>query len=95
MQSSPAASNNEDSPIVEAGTIADSAHEAASAEPPPPVLNLVAAPRTEETGNAPAVLISAVVGLFPMANQGLLRDMRDIAPAKVSPVQSRVFCRST
>ena len=32
------------------------------------------APRTEEGDAKPAVIASAVIGLFPMANQGLLRD---------------------
>ncbi len=76
-----------DLPIADAGTIADAPTDT---EPPPPALNLIAAPRTEETGDAPAVLISAVVGLFPMANQGLLRDMRDMARGEgvSGPVES-------
>ncbi len=35
-----------------------------------------AVPRSEDLSPEPAVLTSAVVGLFPAANQGLLRDMR-------------------
>ncbi len=39
-------------------------------------------PRTDDDENPkPAVLVSAVVGLFPMANQGLLRDMQAMVVA--------------
>jgi hypothetical protein len=39
-------------------------------------LKLKAAPRTEESDDAPAILPCAILGLFPQANQGLLRDMQ-------------------
>ncbi|HYE19013.1 MAG TPA: AAA domain-containing protein, partial [Tepidisphaeraceae bacterium] len=44
--------------------------------PDKPALKLGAAPRTEALGDAPAILPSAVLGLFPVANQGLLRDLQ-------------------
>ena len=44
--------------------------------PPDPLetLKLVPAPKSEESPDEPAIICSAVLGLFPMANQGLLRD---------------------
>src|SRR5205823_3932704 len=43
------------------------------------VLELKPAPRADEGEAVPAILPSAVLGLFPMANQGLLRDMQAMA----------------
>lgn len=40
----------------------------------PESLPLVAAPRAEEDGERPAIIPGAVLGLFPVTNQGLLRD---------------------
>ncbi len=37
---------------------------------------LVAVPRTEDLPDTPALLPSAVIGLFPLANPGLLRDTK-------------------
>jgi len=37
-------------------------------------LQLLAAPKSDEADAKPSILPSAVLGLFPMANQGLLRD---------------------
>jgi hypothetical protein len=42
-------------------------------------LALKAAPRADELEERPAIISSAVLGLFPMANQGLLRDMQAMA----------------
>jgi hypothetical protein len=41
-----------------------------------PAFTFSPAPRAEEVEDKPALLMSAVLGLFPMANQGLLRDMQ-------------------
>lgn len=41
-----------------------------------PLVELQAAPRTDDLEDAAQVLSAAVLGLFPMANQGLLRDMQ-------------------
>lgn len=60
--------------------------------PPPsiPEFSLAPAPRAEEADDRPALLISAVMGLFPMANQGLLRDMQAMAAGEAvsGPVTS-------
>ncbi len=40
----------------------------------PSTFALLAAPRPDADQESPAILCSAVLGLFPMANQGLLRD---------------------
>ncbi len=37
-------------------------------------LTLIPAPRADESADGAAILCSAILGLFPMANQGLLRD---------------------
>ena len=39
---------------------------------------LQAVPRADDLGTQPALLESAVLGLFPASNQGLLRDTRDM-----------------
>jgi len=44
----------------------------------PPTIELVAAPKSEELAGRAQVILSAVLGLFPMANQGLLRDTREL-----------------
>lgn len=41
-----------------------------------PALELQPCPRAEEMSEAPAILLSAVLGLFPLSNQGLVRDTR-------------------
>jgi hypothetical protein len=56
-------------------------------------LKLVAPPRAEEEEDGkPRVVPAAVIGLFPMANQGLLRDMQAMVAgeALVGPVKSFV-----
>src|SRR5688500_10909291 len=45
----------------------------------PDRLSLKSAPRADETPSVPTLIPSAVLGLFPMANQGLLRDMQAMA----------------
>ena len=42
----------------------------------PASIPLVGTPRTEELDAGPAILPAGVLGLFPMSNQGLLRDMQ-------------------
>jgi hypothetical protein len=65
-----------------------------AAEPPRGInaIKLQAAPRAEETGAAATIHLSAVLGLFPMANQGLLRDMQAMAGGEglAGPVTSFV-----
>lgn len=41
-------------------------------------IQLVAAPRTTDTEQKQMLIASAVLGMFPMANQGLLRDTREM-----------------
>jgi hypothetical protein len=57
---------------------------------PIPRFNLSPAPRAEEADDKPTLLLSAVLGLFPMANQGLLRDMQAMSAGEslVGPVTS-------
>ena len=49
-------------------------------------------PRTDADDNTPQILPSAIVGLFPLANQGLIRDMQALlAGEEVSgPIESFV-----
>ncbi|QOV87323.1 AAA domain-containing protein [Humisphaera borealis] len=47
-------------------------------QPATPVVELQAAPRTDDLESSPQIVMSAVLGLFPMANQGLLRDMQEM-----------------
>ncbi len=73
--------------------IAEGAPEAPKKEPvtsEPAVISLTAAPRGDDLNAGPAILPSAVLGLFPMANQGLLRDMQAMAAGEklAGPVQS-------
>lgn len=60
--------------------------------PPDPLetLKLVAAPKSEESPDEPAIICSAVLGLFPMANQGLLRDTQAMlaGEGRGGPVES-------
>jgi len=44
-----------------------------------PDFTLTPAPRADDAEDKPVLLLSAVLGLFPMANQGLLRDMQAMA----------------
>ncbi len=46
---------------------------------------IAAAPRADAAGREPTVFPSGVVGLFPMANQGLLRDTRAMIAAPGLP----------
>jgi len=60
----------------------------------PESLPLEAAPKADEGDNKPAIINAAVLGLFPMANQGLLRDTQAMLAGE--PVQGPVesFLRS-
>jgi hypothetical protein len=60
----------------------------------PAEIPLIAAPRAEETGERPRVVMSAVVGLYPMANQGLLRDTREMMEQGVDPGPVESFLRA-
>jgi hypothetical protein len=53
-------------------------------------LALQAAPRTDDDEAGPAIVPAAVLGLFPMNNQGLLRDMQAMAAGESldGPVRS-------
>lgn len=44
-------------------------------------LSLRPSPRADEDGDRPAIVPAAVIGLFPMANQGLLRDTQALIDA--------------
>ncbi len=57
---------------------------------PSEVPTLSPAPKADETADRPVILMTAILGLFPMANQGLLRDMQAMADGEelVGPVQS-------
>jgi hypothetical protein len=76
--------------------------EATAVDPPAPaaaekpvggttMLHLIAAPAADDDTNEPAILVSAVLGLFPTAHQGLVRDTRamlaETAPA-TGPIQN-------
>jgi hypothetical protein len=52
--------------------------------------SLAPAPRAEDGPEKPAILLSAVLGLFPVANQGLLRDMQALngGEAVAGPITS-------
>jgi len=68
-----------------------STSEPASSESTLPKLNLQPAPRGDDESEQPVILLSAVLGLFPTAHQGLLRDTRamiaDSAPLN-GPIQN-------
>jgi hypothetical protein len=52
---------------------------------------MCAAPRTETNDSKPEIVMAAVIGLFPMNNQGLLRDMQTMSAMPEGlqgPVQS-------
>ncbi len=81
------APNGADQPPAPAVGSTDGASSPAAA-----ALKLSPAPRADEASDAPAVLMSAILGLFPMANQGLLRDMQEMAAqeSQTGPVESFV-----
>lgn len=57
----------------------------------PDTLSLIAAPRAEDTPPQATLIHAAVLGLFPMTNQGLLRDMQAMAGSAeplAGPVES-------
>src|SRR3954468_16329099 len=53
-------------------------------------LQLTAAPKTDDSDVKPSVLTAAVLGLFPMANQGLLRDTQAMVEGEAvkGPIES-------
>jgi hypothetical protein len=75
--------------------VVEAAREKAEAGRKPRGIDLLAlqpAPRADEAGDEATIHVSAVLGLFPVANQGLLRDMQAMArgEALVGPVTSFV-----
>ncbi|HWE94868.1 MAG TPA: AAA domain-containing protein [Tepidisphaeraceae bacterium] len=53
-------------------------------------IELLPAPKADESSESPVILPSAVLGLFPMSNQGLLRDMQAMiaGEGRGGPVES-------
>lgn len=60
-------------------------------------LKLQSAPRADDEDAAPTIVPSAVIGLFPAANQGLLRDMQALVEGEpiTGPMQSFVQVDAT
>jgi hypothetical protein len=56
-------------------------------------LVLSAAPRADESTDGPAILCTAILGLFPMANQGLLRDTQAMVAQGPGPGPVQSFVR--
>lgn len=83
-------------PPAEAGS-AGASDAAEDAQPAPPIVplfgegfaKLAPVPRSDELPDGPAVLPCAVLGLFPVSNQGLLRDTRELIdrPAADGPIR--------
>ena len=57
--------------------------------------NLQAVPRSDDLPSGPAILPSAVVGLYPVSNQGLMRDMRRLIEQPTLDGPIRPFIDST
>lgn len=58
-------------------------------EQPPESLSLLPAPRSEDEQERPVIVNAAVLGLFPLANQGLLRDIQKMIEEPVDgPVKA-------
>ena len=56
---------------------------------PPPAFTLTPAPRADQESDEPGIVLSAVLGLFPVPNQGLLRDTRAMMTEEpVGPVRA-------
>ncbi|HLL91278.1 MAG TPA: AAA domain-containing protein, partial [Tepidisphaeraceae bacterium] len=62
----------------------------ADAGPAPAELTLVASPKGDEGGEVPSVVCAAVLGLYPLANQALLRDAQAMADADPSTLRGPV-----
>jgi hypothetical protein len=80
-------------PFLEINAIARLLADALHLEKPPEFsaeTTLLPVPRAEELGDGPAFLASAVLGLFPISNQGLLRDVKAMlsGEALTGPVES-------
>ncbi|MFN0136757.1 MAG: AAA domain-containing protein [Phycisphaerae bacterium] len=69
---------------------------AASGEPPTD-WSLVPCPRSDETTTKPEILSSAVIGLFPMSNQALIRDTQAMIEegAPDGPIRSFLDVKAT
>lgn len=73
-----------------AGVLGIQASAAFAGDELPETLGLVAAPKSDEGEGKAQIVPAAVLGLYPMANQGLLRDTREMVETGVSggPIQS-------
>lgn len=78
--------------FVEEKPVEDSFVAQPNPEPRSLSFELSASPRADEADESPQIYLSAVLGLFPMANQGLLRDMQAMASGEqlAGPVTSFV-----
>jgi hypothetical protein len=65
-------------PCPASGKVASPGADATPSDPPPS-LPLVPAPRAGDEQAKPQILLSAVLGLYPLANQGLIEDMEALA----------------
>ncbi len=54
----------------------------------PPSFQLQTAPRVDDESDSPAIILSAVLGLFPTAKQGLLRDTQAMLAESASGVSA-------
>jgi AAA domain/REase_MTES_1575/Protein of unknown function (DUF4011) len=57
---------------------------------PPNAFQLRPAPRGDDESDSPTILSSAVLGLFPTANQGLLRDTQHMLAESADPAAARL-----
>lgn len=72
-------------------------------EPPPIFVNetipalvpLTPAPRADESGDKPQILLSAVIGLFPAANESLIRDTKEMLATGIPSGPVQRFVKST
>jgi len=58
---------------------------------PPQTLELLGAPKAEDSGESAEFVLSAVLGLFPAANQGLIRDTKEMLATGVPEGTIRRF----
>jgi hypothetical protein len=65
-------------PCPASGKVASPGADATPSDPPPS-LPLIPAPRAGDEQAKPQILLSAVLGLYPLANQGLIEDMEALA----------------
>lgn len=59
----------------------------------PAEIELAASPRADDEDAKPAVHLSAIAGLYPLANQGLLRDMQAMSGGEqvTGPIRSFIY----